>query len=129
MKTLRTVHLYLGCVFAPMLLFFAVTGILQQLHFTWSRGQPTALQSAVSLLSTLHTSRALKSGATLSSTLMAAWVIAMAVSLVVSIVLGVALAFRSGHKKAAILCLLAGLVLPLVVCLLTMQPGTPLKVD
>jgi hypothetical protein len=122
-KTLRRVHLYLGCVFAPMLVFFAVTGILQQLRLGWSTGKPTALQSTVSLLSTLHTGRALKSGATLSSTVMTAWAILMAGSLVVTIVLGVVLAFRFGHKKAATVCLLVGFALPLLVCLLTMEPG------
>src|SRR5688572_28393334 len=35
MKKLRSLHLYLGCVFAPMLLFFAMSGIWQSLglHF------------------------------------------------------------------------------------------------
>ena len=31
MKRLRAIHLYLSCVFAPLLLFFAISGIWQ----TW----------------------------------------------------------------------------------------------
>lgn len=31
MKKLRSIHLYLGCIFAPLLLFFAVSGIWQVL--------------------------------------------------------------------------------------------------
>ena len=33
MKFLRTLHLFLGCLFAPMLIFFAVTGSWQL--FNW----------------------------------------------------------------------------------------------
>jgi hypothetical protein len=119
MKTLRMLHLYLGCIFAPMLIFFAVSGIWQRFGAHWSGAQPRALQSALSLLSTLHTARPLKSGANLSSSLMTVLVLAMAVSLMLTIVLGVMMAFRFGHKKVAIICLLCGVVLPILVCLAT----------
>lgn len=29
MKTLRQIHMYVGCAFAPLLIFFIVTGLLQ----------------------------------------------------------------------------------------------------
>ncbi|MBK8270033.1 MAG: hypothetical protein IPK83_17745 [Planctomycetes bacterium] len=34
MKTLRTIHVYLGCAFAPLLVFFLLSGLLQifELH-------------------------------------------------------------------------------------------------
>lgn len=32
MQKLRNLHLYLGCVFAPLLLFFAASGLLTELR-------------------------------------------------------------------------------------------------
>jgi hypothetical protein len=46
MQKLRALHLYLGCLFAPMLLFFAASGIWQTLGI-----HPRLLQR----LSTIHT--------------------------------------------------------------------------
>ena len=53
MQKLRNLHLYLGCMFAPLLLFFAVSGIWQMVGTKGSR--------LLGLLSTIHTSRGLKS--------------------------------------------------------------------
>ena len=33
MQKLRSIHLYLGCIFAPLLVFFAISGIWQTLGF------------------------------------------------------------------------------------------------
>src|SRR5262245_36361430 len=43
-KTLRAIHLYLGCFFAPILIFFIVSGCLQtfQLHRSKKNGSYTA---------------------------------------------------------------------------------------
>ena len=60
MKKLRSLHLYLGCIFAPMLLFFAISGIWQTLGV----GFHTKI---LTLLSTIHMGIRLKSGATLAS--------------------------------------------------------------
>jgi len=122
MKALRTLHLYLGCVFAPLLLFFALSGIWQRLGAQYSGGQSTTLvQRAISLLSTIHTGRGLKSGETLSSPAMSVMAMAMAVSLIMTILLGVILAFRFGHQKVAVLCLLAGTLIPIIACVVTAQ--------
>ena len=118
-KTLRILHLYLGCIFAPMLVFFAVSGIWQQFGAHWGGANPSALQSTLSLLSTLHTGRGLKSGANLSSWLTTTLVVAMATSFLLTIVLGVIMALRFGHKKTAIVCLLCGILLPILACLVT----------
>jgi hypothetical protein len=120
MKGLRTLHLYLGCVFAPLLFFFAFSGIWQRFgaHYV-QREIPRPLERAIMLLSTVHTGRGLKSGENLSSPALNAMAIAMAASLIITIVLGVILAFRFGHKKVAVLCLLAGAFVPIVTCILT----------
>ena len=120
MKLLRSIHLYLGCAFAPLLIFFAISGIWQRFGAQWSRtDSPGAIQKAVTLLSTLHTGGDLKSGKSLSSPVMNAFVVAMAASLILTIVLGVLLAFRFGHRKVALLCLLGGIVIPIIACILT----------
>lgn len=121
MKTLRTLHLYLGCLFAPMIVFFCVSGLWQRFGIEYrNSGWARSVQSALALLSTLHTGRGLKNGATLSSTGMTVIVVTMAVALIFTVGLGVVMAFRFGHKRAAVLCLLGGVVLPLVLCLATM---------
>ena len=55
-KTLRNVHLYLGCFFAPLLIFFIVTGCLQTLglheeHKSESNYKPPAI---IKVLSEVH---------------------------------------------------------------------------
>jgi hypothetical protein len=49
MKKLRLLHLYLGCIFAPMLLFFAISGIWQTLGIGHS--------GLLAMLSTVHLGR------------------------------------------------------------------------
>ncbi len=110
MKTLRTIHLYLGCIFAPMILFMAVSGIWQVIGEMW----PGAQAGWQRLLSTLHTGHALKSGATLSSPVMQWFLVAAAASLAATMVLGIVMAFRFGHRRTALLCLSAGVVVPVI---------------
>src|SRR6185503_6211375 len=82
MQKLRSIHLYLGCIFAPMLLFFAISGIGQTLGLGGS--------GLLKALSTIHTSHQLKSGGTFLSTPVAAvFVLVMAVSLIVTTILGI----------------------------------------
>lgn len=113
MNTLRRIHLYLGCAFAPLLVFFAISGIWQTLHLTWKEGN-----FALALLSTIHMSRGLKAPpghavTNLSSPYLQWVVVAMAISLVMTIVLGVVMAFRFGHRRPALLCLALGVLVPL----------------
>lgn len=110
MKTLRTIHLYLGCVFAPVLVFFAVSGIWQTL----------GIQSGLlNRLSTIHTSHQLKDGGSLSGGVLAVFVLIMAFSFLATTLLGVVLAIRhGGNRRAAFGCLAFGVVFPLVLVLL-----------
>ncbi|MBE2181238.1 MAG: hypothetical protein IAE97_12290 [Chthoniobacterales bacterium] len=110
MKTLRTIHLYLGCLFAPMIVFMAVSGIWQVIGEMW----PGAGAGWQRLLSTLHTGHALKSGETLSSPVMQGFLVAAAASLAATMVLGIVMAFRFGHRRTALLCLSAGIVVPAI---------------
>lgn len=109
MKKLRTLHLYLGCVFGPMILFFAASGIWQTfgLHFG----------KATEMLSTIHIGRGYKSNAVpnLSSPFMQLFVVAMAAGLILTTLLGIIMALKYGqNRRAAIFCLAFGCLFPLL---------------
>jgi hypothetical protein len=109
MQKLRAIHLYLGCVFAPLLLFFAVSGIWQTLGW-----HSPILQR----LSTIHTSHGSKIGGNLTSLALLVFVLLMAVSFIVSTILGVVLALKMGrNRRAAFYCLAFGVIFPLVLVL------------
>jgi len=91
-------------MFAPLLLFFAISGIWQTLGF-----QSEFLQK----LSSIHTERAWKDGSELGSFPLRMFVIVMAVSFILTTILGVIMAVRFGrNRKAAYYCLALGLVIP-----------------
>lgn len=111
MQKLRSVHLYLGCVFAPMLLFFAVSGVWQMFGLSSS--------GLLQTLSTMHTQRPLKSGDALVSPLLFTFVLLMAVSFIVTTILGVVMALKFGRsRRAAIYCLAVGMLVPLSLALI-----------
>jgi hypothetical protein len=106
MKKLRSLHLYLGCIFAPLLLFFAASGIWQMCGFQ---------SKTLALLSTIHTSKALKIGSYTSPALRFL-VMLMAASFILTTILGVVMALKYGtSRRAAVFCLLAGVLLPIVI--------------
>ncbi|MDD5263011.1 MAG: hypothetical protein PHD76_14300 [Methylacidiphilales bacterium] len=115
MKTLRSIHLYIGCIFAPMICFFAATGIMQKI---WLHGSQKQTHGFLGLLSTLHTGLGFKTSdhiSTLSSDLMDWFVWIMALSLVLNVILGVVMAYKFGHGKTATWCLLVGVAAPLLI--------------
>ncbi|MDR0533829.1 MAG: hypothetical protein LBH01_07735 [Verrucomicrobiales bacterium] len=115
MKLLRSLHLYLGCLFAPMLLFFAVSGIWQV--FRWNDHRSAEGPSILGYLSTIHTGSAFKNPnlpvQTLSSAAMHWFVVLMSVVFIFTIILGIVMACKTGRRKTALLCLLAGLAVPI----------------
>ncbi len=105
MKKLRLLHLYLGCVFAPLLLFFAVSGLWQTLGLQagWLRQ-----------LSSIHTEHPWKDGRQWGSAPLRCFIILMALSFILTTVLGVVMAFQFGRsRRAAAFCLVLGLLVPL----------------
>lgn len=110
MQRWRMIHLYLGCVFAPMLLFFTISGLWQTLGYR---------SELFTRLSTIHTSHALKDGSGLSSGLLRIFVVLMAVSFIATTVLGIMMALKAGRNgKVAFRCLVAGVIIPIVLVLL-----------
>jgi hypothetical protein len=113
MKRLRLAHLYLGCFFAPMLLFFSVSGIWQVLGLQ-DRRDASGKRSVLAYISSIHTGHGFKARhGSLSSVYLQGFIIAMAAGLIVSIVLGTILAFKYGHGKLAVLSLLVGILVPM----------------
>lgn len=126
MRLLRDIHLYLGCIFAPMTLFFITSGVWQIFGLQWPKEKQPA--GVLTYLSTIHTERGLKGGdiQTLSSPFMRWFVVAMALSLIITIVLGIVMAFRFGRGRIATLCLTVGLAIPVALAVLAVfRIGAP----
>jgi len=110
MQKIRAFHLYLGCIFAPMLLFFGVSGIWQTLGIR---------SSTLEWLSALHTSARFKNGHEPSSPIFKLLVIIMSLSFVISVILGVLMALQfNKSRRAVIICLALGVFLPAILVLL-----------
>jgi hypothetical protein len=113
MQKLRSIHLYIGCVFAPLLLFFAVSGVFQTFGL---HNQSRFLAR----LSTIHTSHGLKAGGSLTSVFLKWFVLIMAVSFIATTILGILMALKFGKsRRAAFYCLAAGVVIPLAIIVFT----------
>ncbi len=117
MRMLRSLHLYLGCFFAPLLLFYAVSGFWQLFGWQWPVGREA---SGLALASTIHTGRGLKAvePATLSTVGLRYFAALMAACLVVMVVTGLILAFRSAKSKSPWVAFAAGIAVPLAFVLI-----------
>ncbi|HEV3270923.1 MAG TPA: hypothetical protein VGZ93_01960 [Candidatus Methylacidiphilales bacterium] len=114
MNLLRRIHLYLGCFFAPMLLFFSISGIWQVYGLQWVSGP-----NILTYLSTIHMGHNLffkdpAKAYSFTSPYLEFFVVLMAASLVISIILGVVMAFKFGRGTLALVCLAAGALIPLI---------------
>jgi hypothetical protein len=110
MHAIYSIHLYLGCIFAPLLVFFAVSGIWQTLGLH---------SHMLERLSTIHTSHGLKSRDGLSSFGLRMFVLVMAGSFIVTTILGIVMAVKFGRsRRAAYYCLAFGVAFPLVLILI-----------
>jgi hypothetical protein len=117
MRLLRRLHLYLGCLFAPALIFFAVTGTWQlyRLQDSAKDGSYTAPR-ALHVLSAVHTNSHLPGKRALESTPLHLFFVLAAAGLILSTVLGVVMAFRYSSSALTPLLLLAGgIAVPLAV--------------
>jgi len=110
MQKLRSIHLYFGCIFAPLLLFFAISGIWQTLGIR---------SPLLRLMATIHTSHELKSGGGLSSFSLKVFALVMTVSFIVMTILGVVMALKYGHSRRSVFyCLALGVIFPLILILI-----------
>jgi len=116
MKFLRTLHLYLGCLFAPMLIFFAVSGSWQLFNWHESKKDHTYTAPRVlTVLSDVHKNAHIPPTPGRKPTPLRYFMLAGAIGLVVSSVLGVVMAYRFSQRPlVATICLLSGITVPAI---------------
>ena len=104
MKTLRKIHLFLGCIFAPMLIFFTLTGALQtfNLHEKQKNGY-TPLKIVEDFAQIHRHQRIPVEGQKVPPSVpFRIFVAVMSAGLLVTIILGIIMAFRSTRNPLII---------------------------
>ena len=120
MRFLRRLHLYLGCLFAPILIFFAVTGSWQ--IFYWHEStkprqdeQQYTPPHALVFLSRIHKEAHVPPTERWKPTPLRYFMFAAALGLIVTAVVGVIMAYRfSRQPLVATICLAVGTFLPAI---------------
>ena len=114
MKFLRTLHLFLGCLFAPMLIFFAVTGSWQLFNWHEPKKDKTYIAPpALAALSFVHKDAHIPGTPGRQPTPLRYFMLATAAGLVATAVIGIVMAYRFSQRPIiATLCLLVGIALP-----------------
>ena len=118
--SLRKLHLYLGCLFAPALIFFTVSGCLQTFDLSQAhRDSPFQPPYFLQVLSAVHMHQRLTPGPGQDSTPFKIFVVIMSAALMVTVLIGVRLAFQTSRNLLAVSsCLAAGVLLPLLLLML-----------
>lgn len=99
MRFLRTLHLYLGCLFAPMLIFFAVTGSWQL--FNWHESKKDlsyAAPPALAALSFVHKDAHIPGTPGRQPTPLRYFMLSAAAGLVATAGIGVVMAYRFSQR-------------------------------
>ena len=112
MQKLRRLHLYLGCFFAPIIIFFATTGVLMEFgnerYGKWFH-----------YFFAIHMGQMRKQDVHYgSSIILQGFVVLMGLSLITTVIAGIILAFKYGRSKLTIACLSAGFLIPLAMILI-----------
>lgn len=117
-RTLRRVHLYLGALFAPILLLFTVSGAWQVYRLNDARKKDGYTPpEIVRVLSSVHKNQNV-SKETPDRTAIKAFVFLAALALVTTTLLGILMAYRFTASPGTVtLCLLAGIAIPAVLLL------------
>lgn len=121
MKRIRKTHLYLGLLFAPLLIFFAVTGAWQTFTLHEKQGANAPPPSMWFVLpSEVHKGQRLSARPDVGPSIPFRWfVLLMSIGLVISSILGVYMAFKYSRNKLVVgLTLGTGVVLPILLLLL-----------
>lgn len=123
MRTLRRMHLYLGCLFAPLLIYFALSGSWQLFRLNdLPKGQPaTRVQTVLHEWSKPHTNSTAPGNSPKESrsALFNGLALLMGIGLTTTSVLGVAMAFQmTRQRKLVVAFLVAGVAIPIILLLL-----------
>lgn len=116
MAKLRGIHLYLGCFFSPLLLFFSISGAWQtfMLHLGTKDGAYRP-PSWIASLSEVHLRQRFSTEhiQSSSSESFRYLILLMAISFAVTVGIGIVLAFRFSRRKWLVgICLASGVLLP-----------------
>ncbi len=119
MKTVRQIHLYLGCFFAPLIIYFSLSGAWQvfRLNDIPKNETPMVVRSVLHELSKPHTHSTLpESNPKTESSAAFSWIAAiMGLGLVATTSLGIIIAVRSDRSaRLAWLCLALGVAFPVL---------------
>ena len=102
MRALRRWHTYLGCFFAPLLLFYVLTGWYQTVYHDRLKS-PGDAETLGEKLRTVHVDQIYPTNREVSHPsspkLFQAMVVIMAIALVTTVLLGIFLAFRSTRNQ------------------------------
>ena len=126
MKLLRRIHLYLGCFFAPLLLFFVSTGWYQTMRVDRQK-RPAEAETWIDRLTSVHKDQLFptESAAGYSTTFFKALVVSMCVALILTVLIGVILAFRTLRVRWPVwLSLALGILFPIVALWFGQKHGT-----
>ena len=116
MKFIRRLHLYLGCFFAPLLLFYIATGWYQTVNPD-RRKNPGEADSWVARFRSIHVDQIYPSEhANSYSPALFRWlVVLMALALIITAALGIFLAFRTLRQRALVWVSLGlGILVPVI---------------
>ncbi len=116
MKTLRRLHLYLGCFFAPLLLFYLLTGWYQTVSTNRTKTEGEA-GDWLTRMTSVHVDQIYPAATAeaYSPRLYRGLVVVMSVCLIVTLGLGIVLAFRLSRTKWPVyLALLMGFIVPML---------------
>jgi len=115
MQKFRRLHLYLGTFFAPMVIFFAISGL-------WQTFRLNDKIPVLKFLSAIHTVSHHKGpGWQPTSFYLEIFIALMSLGLIFSIITGVVMAFKFGRGTVTLGCLAAGILLPLAIILVLGQ--------
>jgi hypothetical protein len=118
-KSLRQLHLYLGCLFSPLLIYFCASGTWQvfRLNDVPKDVPPSWPRTLLHALSAPHTHSVLPGTDPrhFHSVLFMGMASLMALGIVLTSGIGLALAIRFGrHPRLVGLCIAAGVLLPVI---------------
>ncbi len=117
MKRIRQIHLYLGALFAPLLLFFALTGAWQTFGFHEApRDKSYTPPAWIAKLSEVHKNQRLEHSPGGRPSVPLRWFILLtSIGLIVTTALGIYMAFRYTQNMLVVwLSLVAGIILPII---------------
>jgi hypothetical protein len=114
MKKLRLIHLYLGSLFGPLLMVFAVSGAWQVFRFNDAKKDGSDKPAAIiTLFSDIHKDAVLPGVPRRQGAAMRWFALTAAAGLALTTILGILMAYRMSRRPALVtFLLLTGIALP-----------------